>query len=67
MKRRDFLTIGAGALAVTSLTNAVSAQGLAVETHSLGDFLLTRTATAHPGHNCQHDGTAWVPYRDGIR
>ena len=66
MKRRDFLTIGAGALAVTSLPNAVAAQAPAVETHSLGSFLLTRTATGlQVAHKNAPDRIIWDTVADG--
>ncbi|WP_052003332.1 alpha-glucosidase [Microvirga sp. BSC39] len=66
MKRRDFLTIGAGALAVTTLPNAVAAQASAVEMHSLGSFLLTRTATGlQVAHKNAPDRVIWDTVADG--
>jgi alpha-glucosidase len=66
MKRRDFLTVGAGALAVSALPHAVSAQAPAVETHSLGSFLLNRTATGlQVAHKNAPDRLIWDTAADG--
>lgn len=66
MKRRNFLSIGTGALAVTSLPNAVAAQTPAVETHVLGNFLLTRTeAGLQVAHKDAPDRVIWDTAADG--
>jgi alpha-glucosidase len=68
MKRRDFLAVGIGALAVTSLAHGTAAQPAvpATETHSLGDFLLTRTATGlQVAHQKAPDWIIWDTVTDG--
>jgi alpha-glucosidase len=68
MKRRGFLMGGAGALAATALPNAVSSQSPAptAETHSLGDFLLTPTATGlQVAHQKAPDRIIWDTVADG--
>jgi alpha-glucosidase len=68
MKRRDFLTVGAGALAATSLPHGASAQSAAplTETFPVGDFLLTRTATGlQVAHKHAPNQVIWDTVTDG--
>jgi sulfoquinovosidase len=68
MKRRDFLTVGAGALAATSLPYGASGPSAApaTETHRVGDFMLTRTATGlQIAHKDAPDWVIWDTVADG--
>jgi alpha-glucosidase len=68
MKRRDFLTVGVGALTATSLPHGALAQSEApaAETHSVGDFLLTRTATGlQVAHKNAPNQVIWDTVTDG--
>jgi alpha-glucosidase len=68
MKRRDFLSAGVGALATTSLPHGVLSQSSpsATETHPIGDFLLTRTATGlQVAHRSAPERIIWDTVADG--
>jgi len=68
MKRREFLTAGAGVLAVTSLPHGAPAQpgARATEAHQIGDFLLTRTAAGlQVAHRNAPDRVIWDTVTDG--
>jgi alpha-glucosidase len=68
MKRRNFLSAGAGALAATSLPQGVSAQStpLVAETHRIGNFLLVRTVTGlQIAHRAALDRVIWDTVADG--
>ncbi|SCZ12813.1 alpha-glucosidase [Microvirga guangxiensis] len=65
MKRRDFLRVGAGALAATSLPHDVCAQVPAIKTHSLGDFILAQAATRlQVAHRSAPDWIIWETVAD---
>jgi alpha-glucosidase len=68
MKRRDFLTVGAGALAATSLPHGALAQSSApaTETSPVGDFLLTQTTTGlQVAHKDAPNQVIWDTVTDG--
>ncbi|MBT1517348.1 alpha-glucosidase [Bradyrhizobium sp. SRL28] len=69
MKRRDFFSASAAAIVAAKLPHRASAQstaGAAAETHSVGDFILGRTATGlQVGHKNAPDTVIWDTVADG--